>query len=128
MATDDTAGHITLAGTDPEGDSLTFPHDTTSANGGSITGVGASVTYTPAGNFCGADSFNFMVDDGNGGTDTGTVAVSAACVHDAPVTDPECTVPSFDTPASLTEDPPAVNVSPVAERPGRHRPDLWPAT
>src|SRR4051812_18135106 len=35
---EDTPKGITLAGTDPEGDSLTFGHDTTSANGGTISG------------------------------------------------------------------------------------------
>src|SRR2546423_11980869 len=114
MATDDTAGHITLAGTDPEGDSLTFPHDTTSANGGSITGVGASVTYTPAGNFCGADHFDFMVDDGNGGTDTGTVAVSVACANEAPGTHLDSPVPYFRTTPTLTHDSPPPSVPPLS--------------
>ena len=110
---EDTALPITLAGTDPEGDSLTFTHDSTSAFGGTITGSGSSVTYTPAADYCGPDSFNFTVDDGNGGTDPGTVSLTVTCVNDAPVTDLNGTGSAgFDTTASFTEDSPAVSVAP----------------
>lgn len=42
-------------------------------------------TYTPALNFNGADSFNYTLLDGQGGSDTGTVTINIAPVNDAPV-------------------------------------------
>lgn len=37
---------------------------------------GTTVTYTPATNFGGADSFTYSIGDGNGGSATGTVSIS----------------------------------------------------
>lgn len=42
------------------------------------------VIYTPNADFFGADSFEYTVSDGFGGTDTGTVTVEVAPVNDAP--------------------------------------------
>ncbi|MGR3407283.1 tandem-95 repeat protein, partial [Roseovarius indicus] len=44
-------------------------------------------TYTPEADFAGEDSFTYQVSDGNGGTDTATVAITVAPVNDAPVAD-----------------------------------------
>jgi hypothetical protein len=64
---------------------------TTSARGGTITrgtqtasgaSAGLNVTYRPAPNVCGTDTFNYSVIDGN--TATATVTVNIACVNDAP--------------------------------------------
>jgi hypothetical protein len=95
---------VTLGGTDPEGDSLTFSHDANSAHAGTISGSGSSVTYNPATDYCGADSFNFTANDGNGGTDTGSVSITVACVNDAP------TVTTSSGQASFTEDSAATQV------------------
>jgi hypothetical protein len=109
---EDTAKGITLSGTDPEGDSLTFTHDSTSANGGTINNPGsASVTYTPAADYCGPDSFNFQVDDGNGGTDSGTVSITVTCVNDAPVVDLNGGGAGIDNNAAFTENQPAVTLA-----------------
>jgi Tol biopolymer transport system component len=77
---EDTALAITLTATDVDGDVLTFTHD--SAAHGTITGSGASLTYTPAADYFGPDAFSFTVDDGHGGTDTGTIAIT---VTEAPM-------------------------------------------
>jgi Tol biopolymer transport system component len=71
---EDTALAITLTATDVDNDVLTFTHG--SAAHGTITGSGASLTYTPAPDYFGPDSFAFSVEDGHGGTDTGTVAIT----------------------------------------------------
>jgi hypothetical protein len=42
-------------------------------------------TYTPDPGFCGADSFTYTIDDGNGGTATATVEIYVNC---PPVADP----------------------------------------
>jgi VCBS repeat-containing protein len=46
-----------------------------------ITNGGNDLTYTPALNFCGSDSFTYKL---NGGS-SGTVSVTVTCVNDAPV-------------------------------------------
>ena len=107
---------VTLAGTDPEGDTLTFAHDAASVHGGTVTGAGTSVTYTPAADYCGPDSFDFTVDDGNGGADTGTVTVAVTCVDDAPVVDLNgAGGGGANATASFTEDSGPVLVASAAE-------------
>src|SRR5206468_1399200 len=44
-----------------------------------------SVSYTPAANYNGADSFTYTIGDGNGGTATATVSVTVTSVNDNPV-------------------------------------------
>ena len=70
--------------TDANGDTLAVVNVTQGAHG-SVTNNGSSVSYTPAADFFGADSFTYTVDDGNGGQDTATVTVNVASVNDAPV-------------------------------------------
>ncbi|MHC4049328.1 tandem-95 repeat protein [Bradyrhizobium sp. 25ACV] len=41
-------------------------------------------TYIPNANYSGADSFDYKVTDGNGGTDTATVTLTVNAVNDAP--------------------------------------------
>ena len=43
------------------------------------------VTFTPAANYHGAVSFNYVVVDGNGGSDTGSVNGTVTAVNDGPV-------------------------------------------
>ena len=54
---------ITLAGTDPESDPLTYVIVTSPSNG-SVTLVGNKATYVPSEGFFGSDSFTFKVNDG----------------------------------------------------------------
>jgi hypothetical protein len=51
---------------------------------GSVTSNGATVTYTPAANYAGADAFTYTVTDGQS-LATATVAVTVTPVDDAPV-------------------------------------------
>ena len=71
---------------DVDGDSLSVIEVSTPSNGSvAITGAGTTVTYTPNANFHGSDLFTYVVSDGNGGTDTGTVTVIVTSVNDPPV-------------------------------------------
>jgi hypothetical protein len=50
-----------------------------------ITNNGANVSYTPAANFFGADSFTYTVEDADGNQATATVNVTVTPLNDAPV-------------------------------------------
>ncbi|MCP3166188.1 tandem-95 repeat protein [Myxococcus qinghaiensis] len=79
---EDTSVNITVPATDPDGDALTFSY--TTPGNGTLTGSGATVTYTPNANFNGADSFQVTVSDGSEQT-TATLFVTVTPVNDAPV-------------------------------------------
>ena len=70
--------------TDAEGDTLSITAVTQGAHG-SVVNNGTSVSYTPAANFFGSDSFTYSISDGNGGSDTATVNVTVSNVNDPPV-------------------------------------------
>ncbi|HVF66557.1 MAG TPA: Ig-like domain-containing protein [Pyrinomonadaceae bacterium] len=71
--------------TDANGDTLTVTSVTQGSHGSvAITGGGTGVSYTPAANYFGSDSFSYTVDDGNGGTDSANVSVNVSNVNDAP--------------------------------------------
>ncbi|MCO5315805.1 MAG: Ig-like domain-containing protein [Solirubrobacterales bacterium] len=83
---------MALAGTDVDGDSLTYSISTPPAHG-SISGSGASRTYTPDPGYAGLDSFVFEANDGYGGTGTATVNLRVDPDLD-PFTGPSGTVDS----------------------------------
>jgi hypothetical protein len=89
---------VTVLGndTDPENDTLSVASVTQGTNGAVVINANNTVTYTPAANFHGADSFTYTASDSNGGTDTATVTVTISSVNDAPVAN--------DDPASVAED------------------------
>jgi hypothetical protein len=63
--------------TDPDGDALTVSAVVSpSAAGGTVSLFSNIVTYQPATNFFGTDSFTYKVSDAKGGTNSGTVAVT----------------------------------------------------
>jgi hypothetical protein len=83
---EDTAKALTLTATDPDSTNLTYAVLANPANG-ALSGVNPStgaITYTPAANYSGLDSFTFTVSDG-ALSSTGTVSLTVAAVNDAPV-------------------------------------------
>ena len=88
---------IELAGTDAETCDLTFSIASGPGHGtlGSITNAScdpgspnadsATVTYTPAANFDGSDSFGFRVDDGTQSSTPATVSLTVTGGNDPPV-------------------------------------------
>ena len=115
VATDeDTAVVIPLADllandTDADGDTLSVTaFDAASAMGGTITDNGnGTLTYTPAADFNGQDTFEYTIGDGvaPGNTDTATVTVTVAPVNDAPtLTGTPATTVSQDSAYSFTPD------------------------
>ncbi len=81
---EDTALGITLAGTDPENDPLSFVVATGPTNG-ILSGAAPNLIYTPNANFTGGDSFTFTVNDGTSTSTPATVSIDVTPVNDAPV-------------------------------------------
>ena len=102
---EDTPLIVTLSATDADDDDLTFAILSGPANG-SLSAIGAvdcattpstctaQVTYTPNGDFNGADQFTYEADDGQN-KDTGTVDLTITPVNDAPVITLSGSTPSF---------------------------------
>jgi predicted extracellular nuclease len=74
-----------LAGSDADGDPLTFTLGSGPAHGTLVLNADNTFTYTPALNYFGPDGFTFTVSDGRGGSDTGTVSITVAPLNDNPV-------------------------------------------
>ena len=100
---------IQLNASDADGDALTFTLDSltdtdTTANGGTIRFLEGStdkVVYTPAENYVGADSFEVIVDDGNGGTATQTINMRVDIINTAPVAEDDTFSTDEDVAAEL---------------------------
>ena len=89
-----------LAGTDVDGDTLSFsvPAQGAPQHGSVSVAADGSYTYTPNANFNGTDSFTYTVSDGKGGTTTGTIAIDVAAVNDGPTTAGGAASGTEDTP------------------------------
>src|SRR5207302_1900217 len=81
---EDTAKAIVLTATDADGDALTFSIVAGPLHG-ALSGVAPNVTYTPAANYNGADSFTFKANDGTVDSSAATVSLTVTAVNDAPV-------------------------------------------
>lgn len=80
---EDVAVDITLTGTDPDGDALTFSVVDEPTNG-SLTGTAPDLTYTPDENYNGGDSFTFTANDGEFDSNTATVTITINPAQDPP--------------------------------------------
>jgi len=69
---------------DVEDDTLTLI-DITAPGQGTAVINGGNIEYTPETDFSGVDTFDYTIDDGNGGSDTATVTVTVTNANDAPV-------------------------------------------
>lgn len=81
---EDTAKAITLTGSDTDGEALTYAVVAQPTHG-ALSGTAPVLTYTPAANYAGADSFTFRVNDGTVNSATATVSITVAAMNDAPV-------------------------------------------
>ena len=84
VAEDSTDNAITLTGSDPEDDPLTFDVATQPAHG-TLTGTEPDLTYTPAANFFGTDSFTYTATDGTETSPAATVTITVTSGNNDPV-------------------------------------------
>jgi large repetitive protein len=108
LSTDeDTPGSVTVAGTDVDGDTLSFAVQSPPAMGSVVLDASTGVAdYTPDAEQYGTDSFTVFIDDGRGGNALSTVTVTINSVNDNPV--------AVGTHLSVTEDGAAVTGSATA--------------
>jgi len=81
---EDTAKAITLTGSDADGDPLTYSV-VAGPSHGTLSGTAPALTYTPAANYNGSDSFTFKANDGTLDSATTTVSITVTAVNDAPI-------------------------------------------
>lgn len=75
---------LVLTGSDVEGSTLAFTVLTPPLHG-TLNGTPPELTYTPAFNYHGDDSFEFKVDDGELDSETAGIAFEIAPVNDSPI-------------------------------------------
>lgn len=101
ITSEDTAAAITLAGTDVEGDSLTFTILSDPTHG-TLSGTAPTITYTPAANYNGPDSFTFNTNDGGLDSASATVTITVNAVNDAPTANAQSHPAAEDTAKTIT--------------------------
>ncbi|WP_415283121.1 Ig-like domain-containing protein [Candidatus Nitrososphaera sp. FF02] len=74
---------ITLEGSDPEGDELTFSI-TDAPEHGTLSGTSPNLVYTPAPGYSGDDSLEFAAYDGEEYSDPGTVDITVLAANSPP--------------------------------------------
>ncbi len=95
VTNEDTAISLTLAGSDADGDALTFAAATQPANG-VLSGTAPNMVYMPNPDFNGTDTFTYTANDGTVDSAPATVTITVTAVNDAPV--------ASDVTASTNED------------------------
>jgi large repetitive protein len=98
---EDTAKAITLSATDADNDALTYSVVSSPAHG-SLSGTAPNLTYTPASNYNGSDSFTFKANDGKVDSSPATVSITVASVNDAPTATAQSTSTNEDVARAIT--------------------------
>jgi hypothetical protein len=80
---EDSSVSITLQASDPDNNLLFYSY--TQPSHGTVSGLAPNVSYQPAPDYNGPDSFTFTVNDGRGASASATVSVTVNPVNDAPV-------------------------------------------
>src|SRR5437016_2739927 len=86
---------------DPDGDTLMVSSVGTATHGSAVVNANGTVTYMPAANYDGTDSFTYTISDGHGGSATGTVNISVTAVNDAPTAANDASSTAEDTAISI---------------------------
>ncbi len=86
---------------DVDGDTLTVVAVTDPANGTVVINPDGMLTYTPAADFNGSDSFVYTIIDGFGGADTALVTIEVTPVNDDPVANDDSATVNEDTSVTI---------------------------
>jgi gliding motility-associated-like protein len=92
---------ITLTGSDPDGDALTFIVVSGPSNG-VLSGTVPNLTYSPNLDYFGSDSFTFKVNDGSNDSNIATVSITVTPDNDPPIADNQNVTYDFNTPKVIT--------------------------
>ena len=87
---EDSSATVTLTASDPDGDPVHFTIVTPPSHG-TLTGTAPALTYVPAPNFHGLDTFTFAANDGTDQSAPATVAITVTEVNDPPAPQPDLT-------------------------------------
>ena len=98
---EDTATVISLAATDADGDILTHSIVSGPVNG-FLSGTGSDLTYTPATNYFGSDSFIFKANDGSADSNIATISIIVNAVNDFPVAEDQSVSTDEDKAKDIT--------------------------
>jgi predicted extracellular nuclease len=80
---EDTPVNITLTASDGNNDPLTYSVESQPSHG-TLSGTAPNLTYTPAPNYSGPDSFTFKANDGQADSNIATVSITVTPINDAP--------------------------------------------
>ncbi|HJQ31564.1 MAG TPA: Ig-like domain-containing protein [Pyrinomonadaceae bacterium] len=94
--TEDTALPVTLNGSDPDGDALSYAV-TAGPRHGTLSGTAPNLVYTPAPDFYGYDDFAFSVSDGKSTPGAERVYITVNGVNDAPTAAPQSVTTNEDS-------------------------------
>lgn len=98
---EDSSWGITLTGSDPDDDPITFAV-VAEPQYGELTGTTPELIYTPDANFNGTDSFTYVANDGMVNSPVATVSITIDPVGDAPVADPQSVSTMFNQSIAIT--------------------------
>ena len=81
---EDSPLEITLSGSDPDGDSISYSLNSQPSHG-YLGGAEPNLSYTPNPNFSGTDSFSFIVSDGIDDSSIANITITIAPINDPPI-------------------------------------------
>ncbi|MFN8446138.1 MAG: Ig-like domain-containing protein, partial [Caldilineaceae bacterium] len=92
---------ITLSGSDPDDDALTYSILNTPLQG-LLGGIAPHLIYTPTSNYSGIDRFMFQVNDGTADSAPAMVEITITPVNDAPIADGQTITTSEELPVAIS--------------------------
>ncbi len=98
---EDAAVDIVLTASDLDGGPLTFTVLSLPLHG-TLTGAEPNLTYTPAADYFGPDTFTFKVNDGALDSNVATVTITVTPVNDPPIATPQVVVTAEDVALPIT--------------------------
>jgi VCBS repeat-containing protein len=98
---EDTATNLVLTATDVEGDSLSFTLLTAPTNG-TLSGTAPNLVFSPAADFNGTNTFEFVASDGQATSAPVVVTLIVTPVNDQPIAEAQAANLDEDTPTPIT--------------------------